>query len=83
MNIIHCQITLIAKIPIAKCPIAKVPIAKCPIAKIPIAKCPIAKCPIAKIHQGLKMVISTVTIISTGLTPFDTSTYNSDILTST
>ena len=62
MNIIHCQITLIAKIPIAKCPIAKVPIAKCPIAKIPIAKspiakipiakCPIAKCPIAKIQRS-------------------------------
>ena len=52
MNIIHCQITLIAKIPIAKCPIAKVPIAKCPIAKIPIAKCPIAKCPVAKIHSS-------------------------------
>ena len=61
-SIFHCQFTLIAKIPIAKCPIAKIPIAKCPIdkipiakcpiAKIPIAKCPIAKCPIAKKHSS-------------------------------
>ena len=48
-------ITLIAKIPIAKCPIAKVPIAKCPIpecpiAKRPIAECLIAKCPIAQLQ---------------------------------
>ena len=47
-SIFHCQFTLIAKIPIAKCPIAKIPIAKCPIDKIPIAKCPIDKIPIAK-----------------------------------
>ena len=57
-SIFHCQFTLIAKIPIAKCPIAKIPIAKCPIDKIPIAecqiaKCPIAKCPIAKKHSSL------------------------------
>ena len=52
MNIIHCQITLIAKIPIAKCLIAKVPIAKCPIAEIPIAECPIAKRPIAQLQSA-------------------------------